>query len=167
MNEQTKKEEHDLLTEGEKANILKEHEELLTGWIKNLSPEESRAWLEAHVEDIDTTIAEAEREAADFKAVMQVVQGTKDPIETMESLLKKEQRTLAEAEVLDCYDRIKYKLIRLCYNLTPVDQRIVELLEARRTKTKADIERLLATLDPETLERWESLWKEGQRPERN
>jgi hypothetical protein len=48
-----------------------------------------------------------------------------------------------------------------------VSQKIVDLLEARRTTTKADFHQLLAALDPVTLERWNSLWKSDQRPETN
>jgi hypothetical protein len=165
MDGPTKKENSELLTEAEQAEIFRAEQELLAGWIKNLSPEESGAWLDAHEEDVVAKRSEVEREIADFEAVMQVERGGRNPVEAMESLRKKQHKTLSEAEALDCYDRIKFKLIRLCYNLTPVSQKIVNLLEARRTTTKADFQRLLATSDPETLERWEALWKEWQHQE--
>jgi hypothetical protein len=41
------------LTLEELAAIKKESDDLFNGWIENLSPEESAAWIEAHAEDLE------------------------------------------------------------------------------------------------------------------
>jgi hypothetical protein len=142
-----------LVTPEERAEIEKEQDELLAGWYRLLSREEAVAWVGAHIEDLQAKIAELEREDADWEAVMRISEGHRNPIEAMESVSKKEQRTLAEAEALDAFKRIKYKLIRLIMELDPISQRIVDLLEASETKSKTEYRAVLALADKETLNR--------------
>jgi hypothetical protein len=105
-----------LLTDAEKAEIAKRERKLLDGWIKSLSPEEAKAWMDARIEDQDVEIDELEREMADAKIVLQVAAPiiAENPNlftmgDAMELLRKKKDRTLEEAVALDAFDRIKDK----------------------------------------------------------
>ena len=44
------------LTREELAEIRKETDERIKGWIGNLSPEESDSWIAAYVEDLETEL---------------------------------------------------------------------------------------------------------------
>jgi len=104
------------LTHAEKAEIGKRERKLLDGWIKSLSPEESKAWMNARIEDQVAEIDELEREMADAEFVLQVAAPliAENPNlltigDAMELLRKKKDRTLEEAVTLDAFDRIKDK----------------------------------------------------------
>src|ERR1035441_4521711 len=114
MDEPTKREEQPpLLTPEERTEIEKENSELLTEWHRSLSSEEFQAWVQAHREDQAGKIAGLEQEDSDIEAVMRIVEGHGNPIATIESVWRKDHRTLAEAEALDAFKRIKYKMLRL------------------------------------------------------
>jgi hypothetical protein len=142
-----KEERPELLTKAETAAIIQQETELLAEWIKNLSPEESTAWLDAHVDELETKVEESLLGVADFEAVMRIVQGHGNPIVAIAAVRNKEHRTLVEAEALDAFERIKYKFIRIISPHDPVALKIVDLLEASHTKTKAEFEAMLAQSD--------------------
>lgn len=140
------------LTEAERAEIEKKEKEMLSRWSDNLSPEEAKAWTEAHIDDLETGMEEALQEKADFEAVMRVVQGHTNPLQALERLRKEERRTLAEAEALDAFERIKYKFLRVIMTDDPVQRKVLDLLEASETKPRAEFERMLAEADQEVLD---------------
>lgn len=106
------------LTPDECARIEREERERLERWIKNLPPEEAVAWLEAHEDDLEAGIEVLVQEKADFTAIHRVVAPIiqKNPNmavgEALDFIRKKDQRTLAEAEALDAFERIRNKPLR-------------------------------------------------------
>jgi hypothetical protein len=104
------------LTDIEKAEITRRARELLRGWIDSLSAEESKAWMDAHIEDCDAEIDKLQREGADAEVVLQVAAPiiAENPNlltigDAMELLRKKKDRTLEEAVALDAFDQTKDK----------------------------------------------------------
>ena len=106
------------LTPDESARIKREVQERLEGWTKALSPEEAEAWLDARIDDLEAEHEALVQEMADFTSIRQIVA----PIirehpnmrvrEALELIRKKHQKTLAEAEALDAFERIKNKPLR-------------------------------------------------------
>jgi len=95
--------------------IAEQTKELLARWIKDLSPEEALAWMDAHEEDLEAKMNKAQQEKADLEAVLRAARplvdeqgGTQGTIaDAMETIRRKEHKTLAEAEALDAFERIK------------------------------------------------------------
>lgn len=103
------------LTPDEIAKIKRSELELLETWIKNLSPEESKTWLDAHSDDLETGLEALLEETADFTTILRVAAPIMQEHPNMvlgaalEIIRKKDQRTLAEAEALDAFERVKNK----------------------------------------------------------
>jgi hypothetical protein len=102
----------ELLTENEAAERVKKEDALLNRWCEQLSPEESIAWMDAHIDDLESDLARLQQEKADFEALTRVMEGHKSVGEAIEFIWKKEHRTLAETEALDAFARVKDKSIR-------------------------------------------------------
>jgi hypothetical protein len=100
------------MTPEEIAKVKQETEKLVRGWYQNLSAEEAAAWADAFEEDRLTEIANVEKELAGCRALRwlakQCPPGTR-LLEAVEMIRQKPQRSLAEAEALDAWDRIKNK----------------------------------------------------------
>ncbi len=71
-------------------------------------------WLDAYVEEMDAKAAEAEETRAGLKALLWLTRGCapSERLRVVEAIRKKPQRTLAEAEALDAWDRITGSLSR-------------------------------------------------------
>jgi len=95
------------LTENEATEHLKKVNELLDRWCEQLSPDEAVAWMDAHIEDLENDLAKLGQEKADFEAITHIMKGHKSLGEAINFIRKKEHRTLAEAEALDAFERIK------------------------------------------------------------
>jgi hypothetical protein len=97
------------------ARIEREERERLEGWIKNLSPEEAEAWLDAHEDDLETGMEAVMQEKADFVAIRQAIAPIIQEHPNMEIgeakhlIRNRERKTLAETEGLDAFDRIMNK----------------------------------------------------------
>ncbi|MBI4874524.1 MAG: hypothetical protein HY822_07820 [Acidobacteria bacterium] len=85
--------------------------ELLQAWFGNLSEEEASAWMEAYVEDLQGLIRDLLIVQRAALAVSESHPGSKLG-EAMEVIRQKPCRTLAEAEGLEAFDRIKYKKMK-------------------------------------------------------
>jgi hypothetical protein len=110
--------QHKHLTTDEIARIERDERERLEEWIKNLSPEEAEAWLDAHEDDLETGMETLMQEKADFVAIRKTVASIiqEHPNmgigEALEFIRQKYKRTLPEAEALDAFERIKNKALR-------------------------------------------------------
>jgi hypothetical protein len=96
------------VTPEEGANVQKDAERLLTRWLEGLSPEEAMAWFEAYAQDCAGKIDELQSIKSDFEAIARVwPAGTPTLGEAIETIRKKEKRTLVEAEALDAFARVR------------------------------------------------------------
>jgi hypothetical protein len=100
------------LTEKEAAERIRKTDELLDRWCEQLSPEESVAWMDAHIEDLEADLAKLDQEKADFEAIARVMEGHESVGDAIKFIWKKEHRTLAEEEALNAFARVKDKSIR-------------------------------------------------------
>ena len=100
------------MTPKKRAKIRKQERKMLEGWIQELPLEEAAAWLEAHEQDLAAKLSEVEQEKAGYAALLWLAKlcGT-DPLEAVEIVRNKANRTIEEAEALDAWDRIKNKPI--------------------------------------------------------
>lgn len=100
------------LTPEEIAKIKKNEQELLDRWIKNLSAEESKVWLDARIEDLETRTETLLRKKTDIEIILRVVAPIVQEHPSMaigtalDLVREKEQKALAESEALDAFERI-------------------------------------------------------------
>jgi hypothetical protein len=106
------------LTPDEHAKIETEERELIERWINQLSPEEAAAWMDAHEDDLERVMEAVIQERADFVAIREALAPVikEHPrmglVDALEFIRKKNHRTLAEAEALDAFERVKTKPLR-------------------------------------------------------